>query len=149
MALQFWVKLAHWTLWSGKVRDQLVAVFASCPFGATSPRGGKTQSTNIASAPTGLWIGQTSTTGPLPCLQMANIYCSSVSFLMMRYIISNAVTGAWAPSGFLQKTFRDLWKVVQGCTTVTRPKVASVTSYVQILTSCSITIVPESPMLAT
>ncbi|KIM72432.1 hypothetical protein PILCRDRAFT_829742, partial [Piloderma croceum F 1598] len=50
---------------------------------------------------------------------------------------------------FLQKSFRDLCKVVQDCTTVTRPKVASVTSYVQILTSCGIEIVPESLRLTT
>jgi len=38
-------------------------------------------------------------------------------------------------SVFLQKSFRDLHKVVQGCTTKTRPKVASATSHVRILTS--------------
>ena len=53
------------------------------------------------------------------------------------------------PSVFLQKSFRDLCKVVQDCTTITRPKVASVTSYVQILTSCGIEIVPESLRLTT
>jgi hypothetical protein len=35
----------------------------------------------------------------------------------------------------LQKSFRNLCKVVQGCATVTRPKVESVTNHVRILTS--------------
>ena len=49
--------------------------------------------------------------------------------------IGGEVTTHCVTSVFLQKSFRNLHKIVQGCTTKTRLKVASATSHVRILTS--------------
>ena len=66
--------------------------------------------------------------------QFVWLWWTALALLPSPYMVSLAPSGPPLSSVFLQKSFWDLCKVVQGCTIITRPKALSVTSYVQILT---------------